>query len=321
MLALTASAIIIGVIFGRGRIQRIIVDTFQGTTQAQRASVPPSTSAPKDLVLAKQAGALDYAGARIRFVAGAHFRMHPNTRQVDLLAGELEVTVTPKLPGRFQVVTPAFSVEVLGTHFTVGLDRVETHRGKIRVLHPSGTELAVLLAGQTWKPEQVGVSSSVPSIAPLAILPAVSLPGASTIPSRPRPRLQPVQMGLSAERLLTEARSILGAGNPALARTRIDAALDADPNRRQRAMAELLAADTLLVESRYQAALAGYRRTMALFSGFPEAETAAFAIAQILCERGGKAEARAALLQYLERFPQGRFHEDAVRKLAQLPRP
>jgi TolA-binding protein len=118
---------------------------------------------------------------------------------------------------------------------------------------------------------------------------------------------------------IAEARSALAAGDLELARSRIASALGARPTGRQRAVADLLAAASFLVEGRYEEALAAYRRTAESFGKYPESETAAFAIAQLLCERDSTDEARVALQAYIERYPEGRFVQDARRKLASLP--
>jgi len=125
----------------------------------------------------------------------------------------------------------------------------------------------------------------------------------------------------SVERLLSSARTALAGGDTHRARECVAGALAARPRARQRAIAELLSADTLLVESRYAAALAAYRRTMDAFGKYPEGETAAFALAQLLSERGPQEQARKALRRYLARYPAGRFAEEVEKKLDSAPAP
>jgi TolA-binding protein len=122
-----------------------------------------------------------------------------------------------------------------------------------------------------------------------------------------------------AGRLLAEARSLLAGGDAREARARIAAALLARPTPRQQAIAELLSADALLVERRRDLALAAYRRVADIYSSFAEGETAAYAAAQLLVERGSTREARAALETYVARYPAGRFVREAREKLATLP--
>jgi ferric-dicitrate binding protein FerR (iron transport regulator) len=305
------------------------------------------------VIHARAAGAMETPGARIAYRAGSAFRLAAQGREVDLYSGEIDVEVAPGGPGRFRVVASRFTVEVLGTHFIVQPERVVTLRGTVRVVDSAGQEVAVLHGGQSWNvsaldqrppvlpQERLSVDSLAPP--PRASPVALAAPGnqpiteSSVVPAM-RPNLQPspgpapaaathhtpdrnqARLGHArVDMLLAEARSVLAAGEAKLARERIVAALDNHPSARQRAMAELLAADSFLVESRYSAALAAYRRTSAMFDGFPESETAAFATAQLLCERGSQADARSALQRYVERYPNGRFIEDARRKLRPLP--
>jgi ferric-dicitrate binding protein FerR (iron transport regulator) len=358
---------------------------------------PQQTSVPGEraiAVRAQTAGAIDSGGAHIIYGAHAEFRVLPGGRQVELYAGDIDVEVAPGGPGRFRVLAPRFTVEVLGTHFVVGLDRVVTLHGLVRVVEPAAggaredTQLALVHEGQTWRlPEAHALAELNPSdpvgatSAPrLAAQPIPGLPSAgSPAPSQDdrndslrrggsmsgadfpamaeRPAAGPqipasrhvaendqgapgarvanvarvatvdgrtgIGTGMGAmnapppsvERLLADARTALASGNTRRARASVAAALVAKPKARQRAIAELLSADTLLVESRYAAALAAYRRTMDAFGKYPEGETAAFALAQLLSERGPQEQARKALRRYLARYPAGRFAEEVEKKL------
>ena len=97
-------------------------------------------------------------------------------------------------------------------------------------------------------------------------------------------------------------------------------ALAARPTPREQASAELLQADSLLVEKRKTEAVLEYRRVAARWASSAAGETASFAVAQILWERGPTEEAQSALRAYLTRYPTGRFsrevkeHLDAVRR-------
>jgi hypothetical protein len=344
-------------------------------------------------VRAQTAGTIDSGGAHIVYGAQADFRLRPGERQVELFAGEIDIEVTPGGPGRFRVHAPRFTVEVLGTHFVVGLDRVETFHGLVRVVEPvadGGREIARVPARHVWRlhdlhasatlePLGVPTAPAAPGLVPRPGLPSTdsadSLPtarvhrvdlvaGAESAPVAEAPLVamrghsagravsraeadedqaeQPAQgdrvasgavagpggiaggrltdrVPPSAERLLADARSALSRGATRRARECVARALRAAPRARQRAVAELLSADALLVESRYAAALAAYRRTMDVFQKYPEGETAAFALAQLLSERGPQEQARAALERYLARYPDGRFAEEVGKKLANTP--
>jgi hypothetical protein len=371
--------------------------------RAQQISVPGERAIA---VRARTAGAIDSGGAHIIYGARAEFRVQPGGRQVELYAGEIDVEVAPGGPGRFRVLAPRFTVEVLGTHFVVGLDRVVTLHGIVRVLEPDAAgargasrdmQLALLRAGQTWRLLEADESAELGPSNPRGITSALALAGqpASGLPSAGSPapfhndwddrlrrgssvagggssamaepptvgpqvpassraaedaqgaqrgevatvarvatvatvdRRLGVGTGIAArgasppsvERLLSSARTALAGGDTHRARECVAGALAARPRARQRAIAELLSADTLLVESRYAAALAAYRRTMDAFGKYPEGETAAFALAQLLSERGPQEQARKALRRYLARYPAGRFAEEVEKKLDSAPAP
>jgi hypothetical protein len=308
-------------------IQPVLVQAqTQDQTQAQ-----PIDPIIDQTIRARAPGTLETPGARIAYLAGTSFKMLARGRRIELFAGEVDVEVAPGGPGRFRVVAPRFIVEVIGTRFIVRPTGVETLHGTVRIVDATGREIAILHAGETWNLEQAGSlplalaedgflptsppAGSVRTVAPALVMPDSAsasehhpLEGATKSPGRNR-----------ADLLIAEARSALAAGDPELARARISAALGARPTGRQRAVADLLAAASFLVEGRYEEALAAYRRTAESFGKYPESETAAFAIAQLLCERDSTDEARTALQAYIERYPEGRFVQDARRKLASLP--
>jgi TolA-binding protein len=252
-------------------------------------------------------------------------------RRIELFAGEVDVQVAPGGPGRFRVVAPRFIVEVIGTRFIVRPTGVETLHGTVRIVDANGRELAVLHAAETWKVEQAGplplalpedgfLPTPPPADLPRTVAPALTMEDSASASDRRPPEGATKPAGKNrVDLLIAEARSALAAGDPELARARIASALGARPTGRQRAVADLLAAASFLVEGRYDEALAAYRRTAESFGRYPESETAAFAIAQLLCERDSTDEARAALQAYIERYPEGRFVQDARRKLASLP--
>jgi len=300
------------------------------------------------VVRAQAAGNLASAGAHIAYPAGAAFDMQPERREIHLLAGEIDVDVVPGGTSRFRVITPRFTVEVLGTRFIVGLDGVRTLHGSVRVVDAEGRELALVQAGQSWKPEPVladqrrgqaarpvvvelgprageagraedrsshAEATSAPH-RPLAMRSPVTAPGSGRR-ARPAP-VAPLDEP-SVDSLLSEARILLGSGDTTAARQRIAVALQ-QPHLtpRQRAGAELLTANALLVESRYQEAISAFRRTANLYGSQPEGELAVFALAQLLSERGLAGEAQAAFRQYLDRYPGGQFM-DEVRRQLHLP--
>ena len=283
------------------------------------------------MIRARAPGTLETHGARIAYGSETSFRMLARARRVELYAGEVDVEVAPGGPGRFRVVAPRFIVEVIGTRFIVRPSGVETLHGTVRILDANSHELAVLHKGETWSLGDAGrlplaLDEAEPlsaAFSPSPQRPAPATAASESVPSATEHRQPEGSTKPSAkyrvDQLIAEARSSLAAGDPELARIRIASALALRPTGRQRAVAGLLAAASFLVEGRYEDALADYRRTAESFDRYPESETAAFAIAQLLCERATTDEARRALQAYLMRYPQGRFVQDARRKLASLP--
>ena len=313
------------------------------TTQASQAgdgngAVVPAAIQPAlaqdqtdQTIQAQAAGTLETPGARIAYRAGSSFRMLEHGRRVELYAGEVDVEVAPGGPGRFRVVAPRFIVEVIGTRFIVRPTGVETMHGTVRIVDAAGRELAMLHAGESWSVEQAGqlplalaedgfLPTAAPEVSARTTSPTLAMEDSASGGDRRQAEGATKQPGKNrVDQLIAEARSALAAGDPELARARIASALGARPTGRQRAVADLLAAASFLVEGRYEDALAAYRRTAESFGRYPESETAAFALAQLLCERDSTDEARAALEAYIVRYPEGRFVQDARRKLASLP--
>lgn len=267
---------------------------------------------------ARAPGVAEIAGAQVRYQADTAMRLHPAARRIDLLNGEIEVKVESRGGEHFRVKAPGFVVEVTGTHFVVRLDGVRTLEGTVRVLDESDHQIAVVRAGESWHVTG-GWMAAAPAPDKPAAAPRREAPPSikRSSPSLPERASAPTSAPeLTAGQLLDEARGILSRGDTAKARQRIALALECGPTPRQRAVAELLGADALLVESRRDLALAAYRRAADEFAAFPEGETASFVAAQLLFERGSRAQARVALEIYLERYPDGRFVREARERLA-----
>jgi ferric-dicitrate binding protein FerR (iron transport regulator) len=277
-----------------------------------RVARPPEVAEGQRLDAAEP-GAIAFAGAGVSYGAGTALTFHPATRTLELVRGEVDVDVHPdaRQPSRFRVSTPRFVVEVLGTRFVVTSTGVRTLRGRVRVLDRAGHELAVVQAGEAWQ------GGGLPA-------PAATERAVRTASEAPAPRA--VRTGAPARRasvpeLLSRGRAALAAGDAALARGFIQRAFDAAPSEHETPAVELLQADALLVERRPDDALAAYRRVARRRARAPEGETAAFAVGQLLFERGSHAEAGGALSDYLARYPQGRFVREARERLAQIQSP
>ena len=82
--------------------------------------------------------------------------------------------------------------------------------------------------------------------------------------------------------------------------------------------ARVIVAESFLVEGRYADAIDGYELVVRDFPTAEQAESAAFAIAQLESEHGRAADARAALRAYMSRYPHGRFQPEAAARLRRL---
>lgn len=284
------------------------------------AVIAQSVAIPKDslptLLTGISSDSVQIKGASLFYQAGTQLRVHERERRVELLHGEVEVDVTPSPNGtgqRFRVEAASFVVEVLGTRFRVSEDSVYTLHGRVRVLDPEGHQLAVLGAGQRWTKEPPQALPPEPmhpqysAASSTSVTPTPKEHVGSAPASTPRPT--------TARQRIAQARSMLAAGNTALARQRITEAAAAQPTLTQRAAIGLIEAECLLSEQHYEQAIAAYRRVAEQYPSDSAGETAAFAVAQFLSERGDAKAARQALNAYLQRYPSGRFVREVTERL------
>ena len=99
--------------------------------------------------------AVNLAHARLSVKSAESIKWSPNQRVVSLRGAIADVSVDPSRRQAFRVVTPNFSVDVIGTEFRVALDTVSVTEGRVRVLSASGKLLAELGPNQsfTFAPE------------------------------------------------------------------------------------------------------------------------------------------------------------------------
>ena len=274
-------------------------------------------------------GDVRLADAHVRLAGATEITWHESLRRLDLRGGRVLVDVEHKPGGHFQVRTPRFTVEVLGTRFAVDMDGVRTLRGVVRVIRADGTIAARVLAGQAWTMDAPRLTAPVahaeePAIttAPAPIATPPSMPVATRAPT--------TAAGLGRNRdghgrqahaspvaaTLGEARRALARGDAPLARRIVSPLFQ--QGRDVGVEARVLFAESFLIEGRYADAIDGYHVVVRDFPGTNQAESAEFAIAQLDSEHGKRADARAALRGYLDRYPHGRFAREAADRLTRL---
>jgi hypothetical protein len=250
--------------------------------------------------------ALAHATAELRAATSA--RWDGSRHELQLLAGSVLLDVDERPHERFVVKTERFSVLVLGTRFEVSLDAVKVVRGRVRVLTPSGRELAVLDGAMrsTWQ----YVPAAEPTAVPVSAALKTSSPEAVSSP-------QP-------DALLEQAQRQLVAHQVPAARRSLEQALALPLTRGQQAEALSLRAECALVMEEFHAARDLYLKVTQKFETLPAGETALFAAARIEAEHGRSSNAARLLSRYLERYPNGRFVKEAgvrLRTLAANPSP
>lgn len=119
----------------------------------------------------------------------------------------------------------------------------------------------------------------------------------------------------SAASYLAAARKSLAAGDSAAARDDLAKARAAGPNRKLRAEADTLSAEIAMVEGDLGRAAVLFMEVAERYADLPAGENALVAAARVLHASGGTTAARAAWQRYLDRYPEGRFRADVLRRL------
>ena len=274
---------------------------------------------------------------------GTDVMWSPRERTLTLVEGAVTVDVAHQVGRHFRVRTRRFTVEVVGTQFTVDLSGVRTHRGVVRVVRPDGTLVGRLEAGQQWhedghadghadghndgRDDSLARAAKMPP-APGAVVTTTPAPPPGREPAVPAPLPARAVVGPSthgsppaggndsmADRL-TRGRRFLSRGDAIDARRLV---LPLFSQSRDLAVeARVLFAESFLVEGRYADAVDAYRIVARDFPRAEQAEASLFAIAQLQGEHGSVSEARAALRTYIGRYPRGRFVREASERLNHL---
>jgi TolA-binding protein len=143
--------------------------------------------------------------------------------------------------------------------------------------------------------------------APLPAPPLDLTPQSS--PLNPQAGVEPV-----AQRLAS-ARRALGAGRVAEAEKLAEGVLSGRASAREAAEARTLLADCAVSRGQPERAALLYLAVAKSFPGLPAGENALFAGARLTERVYGKARAQGLFEQYLQRYPRGRFRQEAERHL------
>jgi hypothetical protein len=273
-------------------------------------------------------GVLAFEGAGVTYDRGTILTFHPAARTLTLVRGQVDIDVTEHRAVCFRVATPRFVVEVLGTRFVVTPGGVHTLRGRVRVLDPAGTELAIVSADEAWTaPAPPSTAAVQPRTAARVVVAAGPVGDGTpvtdgtpvadgTLVADGTPVAKAGAAAVAVAELVTRARAALAEGNARRARRLLERARLAGPSRSEWPGLELLQADALLVLRQPEHAIAAYRRVARRYPDAPEGETAAFVSGQLLFESGAGEEGAAVMNDYLARHPRGRFVREARERLA-----
>ncbi len=232
------------------------------------------------------------AHAAVDLDANSVVRWNATARELTLDAGKLTAEVDPSAHRSFSVVARDFRAEVLGTRFAVTPESVAVEHGVVRVVDRQGVERARLRAGERYDHHAPEEKASTQA--------------------RQAPR-----EALDGKALLREARTALAADALERAKLAIDRALGVRLGHADRAEALTLRAELALARGDKAQARATYLEVAQRFAELPAGENALFAAARTQSD----ADAAAKLLaRYLTRYPDGRFVDEAKKRLAHLVR-
>ena len=234
-----------------------------------------------------------------------------------LVGGGVRVEVEHVEHQRFRVAAASFLVEVVGTAFSVDAQGVQVTRGTVRVLSSDGHDvLAVLPPGGAWSAPGAGKVASAES--------AESAESASVASEADLSQVAPVGGSRDSDsagsvlQWLNEARHALSAHHTAEARRAVEAAMRLHPTSNELAEARTLLAECAGASGDSARAVRLYLAVAKRFPALPAAENALFAAARTQDRAGAGHAAQQLFAEYLQRYPTGRFHEEAERHLLRL---
>lgn len=275
------------------------IDAGEGVPAAELAAAPAWIEADT-----KQRHQFGHASVQLARATRVRFEQGSST--LVLASGRVEIDVDASRGQPFRVATQHFRVEVLGTRFAVTPRSVVVMRGHVQVFALDGRVLASdLAAGSEFSYDARGAVREHADAGSPHAQPA----GAQAVP--------PVE---SAGSLLARARQALSQGELERTLELVGRAEAGVAGRGERAEAGTLRAEAALVGKQPTKAVELYSAVAKQFADLPAGENAAFAAAR-LAARSLPARERELLERYLAQYPQGRFLDEAKRRLARLAEP
>lgn len=295
----------------------LAADTLEsGSLSAGRELLQAGAHIPSDVALRSAGAARFRVGSALVEAApstGLTWRAERDTLVLD--SGELNVSVEHKPGRKFLVVTANFVVEVVGTRFRVDGAGVRVTHGTVRVLsREAGEVLAVLPAGGAWSVPRAKGSDAEPAPAVVTSKPRAELEAEEASKGHAAV-LEPV-----AQRLAS-ARRALAAGRVSEAEKLVESALSSRASARESAEGRTLLAECAVARGQVARAAQLYLSVAKAFPALPAGENALFAGARLSERSGSKARSLALFEEYLQRYPNGRFRQEAERHLGRAPTP
>jgi hypothetical protein len=282
-------------------------------TRPSTSTTPPPSQATQAALIAPavREDVSSFGGAELRIATGSDVELRPAAREIALGSGAVELSA-PVAVAPLHVRGPQFEMVLTRAHARFASDVVRVLDGAVEVYALDGRRLATVGAGAQWPsaPDAIGATT-----------PAVAAPAATVQPTHASAAAAAAPANGSIRATLDRARARLADGDAEGARGLIRRALTRHPTTAELAQAQIFVAESYLVESDSERALAAYVAVARDFPRAPEGEAAAFATAQLWSERGHHAEAETALRGYLARYPDGQFAREARDRLAELRTP
>lgn len=257
----------------------------------------PST----DNVSTRAGAELALGDARVVLSKRTKIDFSGKNRRLQLRRGRVAVDVKKAAvaPKRFRVVTPRFTVVVIGTSFSVSHKQVEVYRGRVKILSPNGGVLAERLeAGSRWSLVSAGGTTTT----------------ASAKASETTPKV------VDSALLLRQARAALAKRDVATARKHLSTATAQALSAPAQAEAGTLLAEAAFIEGKLGQATELYLRVAEKYRLLTAGQNALYAAARLTAKRGNKGVARKLFKRYLKRYPQGTFQAEAASNLLRLSR-